>query len=369
MEENNKSRSLSRLGFIKTTALAAGAFAVVPSGFNSKGAVYNQLKMGVKKPPNSKFGGVQIGTITYSWRDLPCSAADIIKYCQDSGVSSVELMGDVVESYAGLPPSPDDLPNPLSPEAQARLDGITKQYKMTLDQFRKTLEPSTWKMFVAGIVGSTAEQIKWRQTAPMTKFEELRKMFNDAGIEIHIVKFSPAAWSDGEIDYAFKVAKTLGAKGITEEGSIEAARRLGPFAEKHGMFAIFHNHFQYADKNFSADPILAASPANMLNLDCGHYFGSTGLNPADFIKQYHNRIVSLHLKDKTGPNTNPPNANQVWGQGQAPLEEILLLLKAHANDKDWPKYGDIELEYSVAAWSNPVKEVKTCLAYARQILI
>ena len=133
MEKNNKSRSLSRLGFIKTTALAAGAFAVVSSGFNSKDGSSNELGGRSKKPPNSKFGGVQIGTITYSWRDLPCSAADIIKYCQDSGVSSVELMGDVVESYAGLPPSPDDLPNPLSPEAQARLDGITKQYKMTLE--------------------------------------------------------------------------------------------------------------------------------------------------------------------------------------------------------------------------------------------
>jgi hypothetical protein len=102
--------------------------------------------------------------------------------------------------------------------------------------------------------------------------------------------------------------------------------RLGPFAEKHGMFAICHNHFQYADTNFSADPILAISPAIMLNLDCGHYFGSTGLNPADFTRKYHNRIVNLHLKDKTGLKTAPPNANQVWGQGQVPLEEILLLL-------------------------------------------
>ena len=362
---------ITRRKFIGTTALAAGAFAVVPSGFKNKNPSVNQFEGGEKKNPNSKFGGVQIGTITYSWRDLPCSAADIIKYCQDSGVSSVELMGDVIETYAGLPPGLDDLPNPLSPEAQARLDGITKQYKMTVDQFRKMLKPtpSTWKMFVDGIVGSTEEQKKWRQTVPMTKFEELRKMFNDAGVEIHVAKLSPSSWSDGEIDYAFKVAKTLGAKGITDEAGIEAAKRLGPFAEKHGMFAIFHNHFQYADKNFSADLILAASPANMLNLDCGHYFGSTGLNPVDFIKKYHNRIISLHLKDKTGPNTNPPNANQVWGQGQVPFEEILLLLKEHAHDKDWPKYGDIELEYTVAAWSNPVKEVKICVAYARQILI
>lgn len=360
---------VTRRKFIGTSALAAGALTVIPFGSKSSNTGSRAFQISGNNSPNSKFGGVQIGAITYGWRDQPGNATDIIKYCQVSGISSLELMGDVIESYAGLPAGPSELPSPLSAGAQARLDGITKQYKMTVEQLKKIMEPSVWKMFVSSIVGSTEEQKQWRQTVPMTKFEELRKLFNDAGIEIHIAKISPASWSDGEIDYAFKVAKTLGAKGITEEASIEAAKRLGPFAEKHGMFAIFHNHFQYADKNFSADPILAASPSNMLNFDCGHYFGSTGLNPADFIKKYHNRIVSLHLKDKTGPNTNPPNTNQVWGQGEAPLEEILLLLKEHANDKDWPKYGDIELEYPVAAWSNSVKEVKTCVAYARQILI
>ena len=52
-----------------------------------------------------------------------------------------------------------------------------------------------------------------------------------------------------------------------------------------------------------------------------------------------------------------------------PLEEVLLLLKEHAADKDWPKYADIELEYPFPKWSNSVKEVKTCVGYARQILL
>ncbi|HTD40526.1 MAG TPA: sugar phosphate isomerase/epimerase [Mucilaginibacter sp.] len=359
---------INRRKFLGTAALA-GAFSAVPFGFKSNGADFNPSEGGVKKAPNSKFGGVQIGVMTYSWRDLPSSAADIIKYCQDSGVNSVELMGDVIESYAGLPPGPKDLSSPLPPEAQARLDKMQQTFKISLDQLKKYVTPSIWNQIVSGIMGPTEEQKTWRINAPMTKFEELRKMFDYAGVKIHIAKLQPSNWSDGEIDYAFKVAKTLGAKGITDEGSVEAAKRLGPFAEKYGLFAIFHNHAQYADKNFSPDPILAASPANMLNLDCGHYFGSTGLNPADFIKKYHDRIVSLHLKDKTGPNTKPPDTNEVWGQGQVPFEDILLLLKDHAKDKDWPKYGDIELEYPIAAWSNPVKEVKTCVAYTRQILI
>ena len=54
-----------------------------------------------------------------------------------------------------------------------------------------------------------------------------------------------------------------------------------------------------------------------LNFDAGHFFGSTGRNPIEMIEKYHDRIVSIHIKDKTGPNTQPtPNQNQVWGQGE-----------------------------------------------------
>lgn len=357
--------TISRRKFIGSTTAAATALTTVPMHF----AFRNSLTTGADGVTSSKFGGVQIGTITYSWRDRPSGAADILQYCRDAGVSSLELMGDVIESYAGIPPSPTELPDPLPAEMQTRLDGIMKMTGMNVEQMKKNLEPVIWNMIVASIIGTTEEQKNWRLTVPMTRFEALRNMYNEAGVNIHIAKLSPASWSDGETDYAFKVAKVMGAIGITEELSLEAARRLGPFAEKHGLFAIMHNHFQFADKNFNIDEVLAVSPAIMLNFDCGHYFGSTGLNPVDFIAKYHSRIASLHIKDKTGPNTTPPNENQVWGQGEVPLAEVLLLLKEHAGDKDWPKYGDIELEYPVPAWSNSVKEVKTCVAYARQILL
>ncbi len=368
-QEIRKAGLVSRRQFIGTTAIGAAALAVLPVANSCQSNSQAPAPENEGNFPDSKFGGVQIGVITYSWRDKPGSAENILQYCKDAGISSIELMGEVAESWAGLPPSPVELPDPLPPEAKARLDAMTKQYNMTLEQFRKSVDPPVWQMIVAMIVGTTEEQVKWRLSAPMAKFEELGKMFRDAGIGIHIAKFAPAGWSDGEIDYAFNAAKALGAKGITEESGIEAAKRLGPFAEKHGMYAIMHNHFQFADKNFNVDEVLATSPAVMLNFDCGHYFGSTGLNPVDFIEKYHNRIFSVHVKDKTGPNTNPPNENQVWGQGEVPLADVLLLLKKHANEEGWPKHADIELEYPVPKWSDSVKEVRTCVAYARQVLI
>src|SRR5919205_76584 len=53
--------------------------------------------------PNSKIEGVQIGTITYSYRSMPDQSAEAtLKYILESGISAVELMGGPIESYAGV---------------------------------------------------------------------------------------------------------------------------------------------------------------------------------------------------------------------------------------------------------------------------
>src|SRR5262249_53676615 len=55
--------------------------------------------------PNSKFDGVQIGAITYSFRSMPGAndATALLKYIVDSGISAIELMGPAAEIYAGSP--------------------------------------------------------------------------------------------------------------------------------------------------------------------------------------------------------------------------------------------------------------------------
>src|SRR4030095_10225073 len=54
--------------------------------------------------PNSKIEGVQIGTITYSYRSMPDQSAEAtLKYIVESGINAVELRGGPIESYAGAP--------------------------------------------------------------------------------------------------------------------------------------------------------------------------------------------------------------------------------------------------------------------------
>lgn len=352
-KENNK--GLSRRKFIGSSAALAAA-SMVPVSFATASS-------GVKEDnPDSNFGGVHIGAITYSWRTMPGGLENIVKYCKECNISSIELMSGDLETYLGAPESPmmaifmeirqqqaaqqeagGDAPAPprrrgrpeLNPEQQARMD----KYNEEVREFRLNVD--------------------------MNKVASAKKLLDDAGIKAHIVKFSPANWSDEEIDYAFKVAKAMGAKGVSNEIGEEAAKKMAPFAEKHDMYAVMHQHMQFAEEGFSYDPYIEISPAIRFNFDAGHYFGSTGKSPCEMIKKYHERIFSIHIKDKTGPNTDPPNTNQVWGQGEMPLENVLLLIK----EEKWPIYCDIELEYDVKPWSNAVKEVKTCVNYARQILM
>lgn len=322
--------SLSRRNFISTAAMVAAGLAFAPRSFAK-----------VKGKPNSKFGGVQIGAITYSWRSMPSTAEDILKYCVEAGISSIELMGNVAEEYAGIPagaprpPRGTEMPVAEKAEFQKKVDAANKA------------------------------QRDWRLSVSMDKYKALRKMYDKAGVGIHIVKFAPADWSDEEIDYAFKAAKVLGAGGITNEIGEEACQRLGKFAEKHNMYAIFHNHGQPGEPGFSFDKFLAYSPKNMLNFDCGHYFGATGKHPNELIERLHDRIFSIHLKDKTGKNANPANTNMPWGKGDTPIADMLKLVQKNK----WPIYFDIELEYPVPKNSDAQKEVIKCVEYCRKILV
>src|SRR4026207_2101627 len=59
--------------------------------------------------PNSKFGGVQLGVITYSYRSMADQSAEAtLKYVVDSGISAIELMDGPVENFPGraAPPAP-----------------------------------------------------------------------------------------------------------------------------------------------------------------------------------------------------------------------------------------------------------------------
>ena len=100
----------SRREFLGRSVAALAAASFLPSAFSCTGKsvaapapVDTAAEAG---KVNSKFGGVQIGTITYSWRSMPGGLENIIKYCQEANISSIELMGGDLEAYLGAPENP-----------------------------------------------------------------------------------------------------------------------------------------------------------------------------------------------------------------------------------------------------------------------
>jgi hypothetical protein len=143
-------------------------------------------------------------------------------------------------------------------------------------------------------------------------------MYNDAGVKIHIHKIGSAP-SDEDIDFNFLVAKALGCVAITTERNEELARRLAPFADKHKVWVAFHNHTDNVPAIDRPDPILELGKYIGFNLDIGHYFaGTKGKSPVPVIEKYYDRIISLHLKDRTADGRNLS-----WGKGQTPIKEVL----------------------------------------------
>ncbi|MFN5325644.1 MAG: sugar phosphate isomerase/epimerase family protein [Bacteroidota bacterium] len=301
---------------------------------------------------DSKFGGVQIGTITYSFRSLPTDVDKIIAYCKQAGVSALELMGDTAEAYAGSPVANIQPMRMMGPPPGA----APGQRPQMTDEQRKAMAERVQK------------GREWRETVSMDKFVELRKKFKDAGISIYAYKPNALGEnnSDGEIEYAMKAAKALGATSVTVElpTKPEQSKRLGDIAAKHKVYVGYHAHLQATDTAW--DVALAQSPYNSLNLDCGHYIAAGGNNTKEsllkLIEAKHDRITSMHLKDRTTKEKGQKNL--VWGTGDTPIIEVLQLMKK--NKYKFPV--TIELEYEVPADSDAVKEVAKCVEYAKKAL-
>ncbi|HAL81718.1 MAG TPA: xylose isomerase [Mucilaginibacter sp.] len=307
-----KKQNVSRRRFIGASMIATAGMALT-----SKSVFANSIFAPAK--PNSKINGVQIGVITYSFRSMPGSIEQILKYCIDCNINAIELMGDAAEAYAGAP----------------KHDGSAD--------------------FSARMAG-------WRENTIMDPFLAIRKMYNDAGVNIYAWKPNAlnAKNTDGEIGYAFEAAKALGCSHVTVELPTDdvQTQRLGNLAEKHAMMVGYHAHTQATPALW--DTALSQSAHNGINLDIGHYVAGTSSSPVDFILKHHKRILSMHIKDRKfhdGPN-------MPWGQGDTPIKEVLRLMKK--NGYKFP--ATIELEYKIPEGSDAVKEVRVCREYAKNAL-
>ncbi len=304
------------------------------------GAAATSLLLPVRRAPLvARPRKVMLGAISYSFRQIPGSAEEILGYMQKLELSTIELMGGPAEAFAGAPAGP------------ARPTSVGE------------LSPDERREYREARRAHGAAMAEWRVSAPMERFAALGDMYRDGGVDIDILKLGQPGWSDAEIDYAFRAARAAGARGISFEISNEAGERMGPFATKHDLAASMHNHTQVAKPDFSWDVPLSFSTQNMLNLDIGHYVAGLGTSPLPVIRQYHDRITHLHLKDRRSPENGAENVP--WGTGDTPIVEALQLLQ----EEGYPITAMIELEYDIPEGSTVMDEMQTCVDFCRAALM
>jgi len=270
---------------------------------------------------DSIFSGVRLGVQTYSFRELPRTPngdaiEPVIRAMTECGLSECELFAPQVEPLSGPGRSAQD---------------------------REELR-------------------RWRLETPLDHFRAVGKAFRSAGISVYAYNYSfNASFTDAEIDRGFEMTRALGAEIITSSTTLDVARRVVPFAERHRMVVAMHGHSRIEANEFATPESFAAamkmSRYFKVNLDIGH-FTAANYDALAYIREHHADITNLHLKDRKRNQGD----NLAWGRGDTPIREVLQLLKR----EQWPIRAYIEYEYR--GEGTPVDEVKACLAYTRQAL-
>lgn len=308
--------------------------------------------------PNSKFGGVQIGVISYSYREMPdFTATGVLRYAVEDGINAVELE-NVQEEWAGAPVNPII---PALKQMMARNGPPPPAGQGGQDAFRRLMSSPEMK---ASLAKYTEELTTWRLSVPMSKYAELRKMYRDKGVTIYAFKAAITMdMQPAECDYIFNAAKACGANQVTMEmpdGKPELTKKIGDYAAKHKVWVGYHAHLQAKPDTW--DQAMSQSPYNGINLDIGHYTAAGNHDALAFIEKNHARITSMHMKDRQFPEHG--GKNLPWGQGDTPIVQALQLAKK--NGYTFP--CTIELEYPIPPGSDAVKEVGNCLTYAKSAL-
>jgi len=258
--------------------------------------------------PDSKIKGVQLGAQSYSFRDRPLDEA--IRAYADTGLSCCEL-------WAGH----------LEPKGASREDLRT-----------------------------------WRITTPLSFFALTAEKFKKAGIDLYGLNYSfKDDFTDEEIKRGFEIARALGVKCITASANVSTAKRVDVYAKQYKMRVGMHNHSNIKPNEFAtpddfAKAMMGNSEYICINLDIGH-FTAAGFDAVEYLKQHHDRIVTLHIKDRKKNQGD----NVSFGEGDTPIKEVLTTLQKGG----WKIPANIEYEYK---GSDTVAEVKRCYEYCKKAL-
>ncbi|HEY2432870.1 MAG TPA: TIM barrel protein [Vicinamibacterales bacterium] len=279
--------------------------------------------------PDSKWGGVQVGmNVPYNYGTRTMAVDEIIDRTSRLGVSAVELRSQPIELALGAPMSM------IAPGG----DKAAQQ--------------------------QAAEHLRaWRLALDPDKAAAVRKQFDGAGISTDVIKFDGIYdFSDPELDYAFRLAKAMDARAISCELELPGSKRVGQFADKHSLMVGYHGHTKTTEAMFKE--AFSYAQHNGANLDIGHYIAGNLGNPLGFIRDHHERITHIHVKDRKAGVNGVDGVNVPFGQGDTPITAALQLIRRNG----WPIEATIEFEYKVPDGSDAMTELAKCVGFCKNAL-
>lgn len=168
------------------------------------------------------------------------------------------------------------------------------------------------------------------------QFKAVKKQFDDAGIHVsaYCVNFPKDATNE-HLDRGYNGALLLGTHVMTASVQKSLVPRLDQWSQKYKVKMGLHNHW-FGEEWYKGDRTqeyetpddflnLFKSTSNYMNanLDVGH-FAAAGYDPVDFLREHHDRIVSLHVKDR---DKDEKRTNRRFGHGATPVVEVMRVCK------------------------------------------
>ncbi|MFL6276494.1 MAG: sugar phosphate isomerase/epimerase family protein [Blastocatellia bacterium] len=164
------------------------------------------------------------------------------------------------------------------------------------------------------------------------EFKAVKKKFDDAGIHVsaYCVNF-PKDAGDEHLDRGYNGALLLGTHVMTASVQKSIVPRLDQWSQKYKIKMGLHNHWfgeewykgdrtqEYETPDDFLNLFKTTSKYMNANLDVGH-FSAAGYDPVAFLRQHHDRIVSLHVKDR---DKDAKRTNRRFGQGATPVTEVM----------------------------------------------
>lgn len=229
----------------------------------------------------------------------------------------------------------------------------------TLELESRFVEPGMISAGRGGLAPEERESLrKWRLGASVDDLRAVKKRFDDAGIHVYAYNIPvDASFTDEEVDRVFPMAQALGVEVINVVTTLPGAERLVAPAAKYKMRVGFHPtggrpNETYIGTGDSWRKVIAMSPNFGVCPDLGGRAG-WGSDPLAFLREMGDRLTALHTHDSVP-----------FGQGQAPIKEILLMVK---NEK--MKFVPIiERIYPLRPDMDRVTELRNLVDYCKNAL-